>query len=66
MRESDFDYFRRRVDEERKAAGHAAHPDARKAHLDMAQRYEEISKAVAPAPVVVSLRPSMKVEPAGR
>ena len=66
MRESDFDYFRRRADYEREAARHAGHPDARKAHLDMAQRYEEISKAVAPARVVVSLRPSARAEPIGR
>jgi hypothetical protein len=33
-------YLNRRASEERLAAKEAAHPKARKAHLDLAERYE--------------------------
>lgn len=36
-------YFTRRADEERTAAEHAGHPNARKAHLEMAERYQKMA-----------------------
>lgn len=45
--EADFTYFRRRAHEEREAAMKATHPSARLAHRDMADRYDELSNAIA-------------------
>lgn len=45
--EGDAIYFGRRAQEERTAASHASHPTARQAHLDMADRYDELSAAIA-------------------
>ena len=45
--ESDAAYFGRRANAERVAAMKAADPRARKAHLDMAERYDELAKAIA-------------------
>ena len=45
--QGDAVYFRRRATEERAAAGIAAHPAARQAHIDMAERYEDMSKSIA-------------------
>ena len=45
--EADFNYFRRRAYEEREAAMKAHHASARRAHRDMADRYDELSKAIA-------------------
>jgi hypothetical protein len=44
--ESDVSYFRRRASEERAAALEARHPDARQAHLDMAERYEDLVRGI--------------------
>src|SRR5436190_1299704 len=44
--ESDVLYFGRRASEERRAALRAAHPSVRQAHLDMAQRYDELVNAM--------------------
>jgi hypothetical protein len=49
MHESDQDYFGRRAREERLAAESARHPHARRAHLELADRYAEMSEATRPA-----------------
>lgn len=45
--EGDTVYFRRRASEERTAAMYTRHPRARKAHIDMAERYEDLVRAIA-------------------
>ncbi len=45
--ESDISYFRRRATEERTAASEAPHPQVRLAHLELAERYEELVQAIA-------------------
>lgn len=45
--ESDVSYFRRRASEERTAALQALHPAARQRHLEMAERYEDLVRAIA-------------------
>jgi hypothetical protein len=45
MTESDHDYFRRRAAEERAAADRAADPLAQRAHLELADRYDEVAEA---------------------
>lgn len=44
--EGDAAYFSRRASEERAAAMKAAHPKARKAHLDMAGRYDDLAHSI--------------------
>lgn len=44
--ECDTLYFQRRARQERAAATKAPHPNARKAHLTMAVRFEELSGAL--------------------
>ena len=44
--EGDAGYFARRAIEERDASSRAAHPNARDAHLEMAQRYEDLAGAI--------------------
>jgi hypothetical protein len=44
--EADFIYFSRRAQEEREAAMRNPHPSARRAHIDMAQRYDELAQAI--------------------
>lgn len=44
--ERDVVYFGRRAQEERIAAMKASHPTARRAHLDMAARYEEFATEI--------------------
>lgn len=39
--DNDAVYYRRRLAEEKAAAIHAPHPQARAAHLELAARYEE-------------------------
>jgi hypothetical protein len=51
--ERDAAYFTRRANEERAAAMRAAHPTARKAHLEMAERYRERSAALTAGPPVL-------------
>jgi hypothetical protein len=38
---TDYDFFQQRAEQERAAAASAAHPLARRVHLDLAMRYEE-------------------------
>lgn len=45
--EGDSIYFGRRANEEREAAMKAGHPAARRAHLDLAARYDELSSAIS-------------------
>ena len=44
--ESDSHYFSRRAWQEREAATKALHPAARDAHLAMARRFEDVSRAI--------------------
>ena len=44
--EADFIYFSRRAQEEREAAMRNPHPDARRAHIDMARRYDDLARAI--------------------
>ena len=44
--ESDAAFFTRRAREERFAATKAEHPQARKAHLQMAARYSDLARAI--------------------
>ena len=46
MTESDASYFRRRAEEERAAAGKAASDEARQAHLEMSERYDELANSL--------------------
>lgn len=46
--QSDTSYFSRRANEERAAAGSASCPEAREAHLQMAERYAELAAAIEP------------------
>ena len=52
MRESDFDYFKRRAAEERKAADCASDPCVRRVHLDLARRYDEAVEAAKLRPAI--------------
>ena len=45
--EGDLHYFIRRASEERLAAMKAPHPSARKAHLEMAARYDDLATGIA-------------------
>ena len=45
--DGDFAYFSRRAQEERIAAMKARHPTARRAHIDMAERYENLAAAIS-------------------
>jgi hypothetical protein len=45
-RESDADYFTRRAGEELAAAMDAVHPEARRAHLDLANRHMDLADAI--------------------
>ena len=45
--EGDAIYFMRRANEERLAAMKAAHPSARRAHLELAGRYDDLADAIA-------------------
>ena len=45
--EADFAYFSRRAREERVAAMKAPHPTARQAHIELAERYDELAAAIA-------------------
>ena len=45
--ESDIAYFRRRASDERSAALQARDPRAREAHVQMAERYEDLVRGMA-------------------
>ena len=55
--ESDVIYFGRRANEERRAAMQAAHPDVRQAHLEMAQRYDDLVTAIDARERLLGLEP---------
>jgi hypothetical protein len=58
MMEGDATYFRRRARDERLAAMKALHPVARAAHLEMAERYDDLAAAIATHdPPILSLVP---------
>jgi hypothetical protein len=57
--EGDATYFARRASEERAAAVKALHPTARRCHLELASRYDEL------AGMIVS-RPAMSATTTGR
>ena len=44
--EGDSEYFSRRAVEERTAASEATHPAAKRAHEELADRYEDLARAV--------------------
>ena len=44
--EGDHAYFCRRAQEERQAAMKAPHPAAREAHIELAERYNEMAAAI--------------------
>jgi hypothetical protein len=46
LTESDTSYFRRRAQEERAAAEKAASDEARHAHLEIAERYDELAQSI--------------------
>ena len=45
--EADLVYFSRRAAEEKAAAASADHPTARQAHLDLADRYEDLARTIS-------------------
>ncbi|HJP67434.1 MAG TPA: hypothetical protein VJ846_00920 [Sphingomicrobium sp.] len=45
--ETDVAYLRRRAQQEREVAVKAAHPRARAAHLEMAERFEDFAQAAS-------------------
>lgn len=49
MERNDYDYFRQREENERACAERAQDQTARRAHLDMAARYAERVRTLAPA-----------------
>ena len=55
MHELDQDYFARRAREERHAAESAPHPHAKRAHLELADRYAEMSEVMRPVQTAVTL-----------
>ena len=46
LKEGDASYCHRRAVEERALALDAIHPRVRQAHLDMAQRYDDLARAI--------------------
>jgi hypothetical protein len=44
--ETDLEYFRRRASEEYLSYANAEHPEARRAHLALAKRYEDLAGAI--------------------
>ncbi|HUP67954.1 MAG TPA: hypothetical protein VM145_07065 [Sphingomicrobium sp.] len=51
--EKDFIYFNRRAQEEREAAMKAIHPQARRAHLQLANRYMNLANKIEANPMIV-------------
>lgn len=56
--EVDTIYFRRRASEERTAALQARHAQVREAHLQMAERYEDLVRAIVAREWVIGIRTS--------
>lgn len=55
---TDAEYFRRRAGEEREAAMMAPHPMARRAHIELAGRYEELATAITRHAAPLAMQPS--------
>ena len=53
--EGDAIYFRQRASEERAAAMAAPHPAARRAHRELAERYEDVASAIESGEVRLKL-----------
>jgi hypothetical protein len=53
--EADVLYFGRRASEERRAAMQAAHSGVRQAHLELAQRYDDLVSAISAREKVLGL-----------
>jgi len=56
--EGDHIYFCRRATEEREAAMKAPHQEARRAHIELAGRYEELATAITRHVVPLCMEPS--------
>ena len=56
--DGDAIYFNRRATEEREAAMGAPHPHARRAHIELAQRYQELAAAITRHAVAFASEPS--------
>ena len=56
--DGDAIYFNRRATEEREAAMRAPHPDARRAHIELAKRYQELAAAITTHALALSPEPS--------
>ncbi|MES2120272.1 MAG: hypothetical protein V4513_06800 [Pseudomonadota bacterium] len=52
----DREYFRRRAAEERVAAMKSPHPGARRAHLELAERYDAVAESMGDIIAVGALR----------
>ena len=52
----DREYFRRRAAEERVAAMKAPHPAARRAHVELAERYDAVAESMSEILIVAPLR----------
>lgn len=55
--ESDLVYLRRRASEERTAALGARDPDVRQAHVQMAERYEDLVRGISARERFLGLEP---------
>jgi hypothetical protein len=54
--DSDTEYFRRRASEERTAALHTRNTEARLAHIEIAERYEDLVRGIAANEQFLGLR----------
>ena len=62
--ESDAAYFARRANEELLAASRAEHPDARRAHYEMATRYHELAREIRAHEIFLIGGQGQEAEPA--
>jgi hypothetical protein len=53
--EGDATYFRQRASDERTAAMAASHPAARRAHRELAERYDDVASAIESGEVRLKL-----------
>jgi hypothetical protein len=54
--QGDVEYFTKRASDERRRAMSAAHPNAREAHFQMAERYSELASAIARQEILLGTR----------
>lgn len=54
--EGDAVYFRRRAQEERRAAARAEHDTAHRLHLELADRYDQLASAIEPPELLPDVR----------